>query len=306
MLPYLLGLIALVAFAANSVLCRIALHTTTIDPASFTTIRMLSAAVFLSLLVLFRAVRANAKLDSTDDSTTIEVTGLSAVQNPLRYLWQQGSWPGTLALFAYAALFSFAYIELTAATGALILFGWVQFTMLAVGFYQGARFTVWQWLGFIIAVGGVLALFLPSATQPDVWSAILMAGAGIAWGIYSLLGKGVKQPLLMTQGNFLKSVPLTVLLSLLLFSSWSIDASGVLLAFVSGILASGVGYAVWYAVLPNIQATEAATMQLSVPVIATFGGVVFLNEPLTTIFVVAACAILGGIFLVLKPSFNKL
>jgi drug/metabolite transporter (DMT)-like permease len=294
MSTYLLGLIALVAFAANSVLCRIALHTTSIDPATFTTIRIISAAVFLSLLVLLRSVQASSSANSLTK------------QQSLRYLWQQGTWSGMLALFAYAALFSFAYIELTAATGALILFGWVQFTMLVVGFYQGARFTLWQWLGFILAVVGILALFLPSATQPDLWSAILMAGAGIAWGIYSLLGKGVKQPLLMTQGNFLKSVPLTLLLSIALFSSWSIDMSGVLLALGSGILASGVGYAVWYAVLPNIQATEAATMQLSVPVIATIGGVVLLDEPLTLVFVLAACAILGGIFLVLRPSFNKL
>lgn len=290
MSTYLLGLGALIAFAANSVLCRIALHTTTIDPASFTTLRIISAAGFLSLLVVFRSVT----------STT------PAKHNTLAYLWQQGTWPGVFALFAYAALFSFAYIELTAATGALILFGWVQFTMLAVGFYQGARFSLLQWIGFSIAVAGVLALFLPSATQPDMFSAILMAGAGIAWGIYSLLGKGVQQPLLMTQGNFLKSVPLTLLLSIVLISSWSIDTTGVLLALASGILASGVGYAIWYAVLPKIQATEAATMQLSVPVIATLGGVVLLHEPLTLVFVLSACAILGGIFLVLKPSFNKL
>ncbi|MET1219045.1 MAG: DMT family transporter [Glaciecola sp.] len=275
----IMSIIALIAFAANSVLCRLALHETDIDPASFTTVRLVSAAFMLSIIVLF------------------SVKGTST-----KTFFAQGSWSGSIALFVYAAAFSLAYIELTAATGALILFGMVQVAMLSISFAQGQRFTRWQWLGFSLAIVGLLLLFLPSASNPDVLSACLMAIAGVAWGVYSILGKGVSQPLLMTCGNFVRSIPLTLVLSVLWLTHFQVDALGLWYAVLSGALASGLGYAVWYGVLPSIPGTQAATLQLAVPVIATVGGIVLLDESLTTMFVLASISILGGIGLVLKAS----
>ncbi len=265
-----LTLLALLAFAGNSLLCRAALAHTHIDPASFTSLRLVSGAAVLWLIVMLRSSRAQGA----------------------------GSWLSALALFVYAAGFSFSYLHLTAAAGALILFGAVQTTMIGVGLWRGERLRGPQLLGLVVALTGLVALMLPGLSAPPLLGAVLMLVAGIAWGIYSLRGKTAGSPLQVTAGNFLRAAPLALMLSLLLAGSASLDPAGVAYALASGALASGVGYVIWYAALPFLKATTAATVQLSVPVIAALGGVLFLGEPLSLRLVLCAAAILGGIALV--------
>jgi drug/metabolite transporter (DMT)-like permease len=258
--------LAMLAFAGNSLLCRLALKHTSIDAASFTAIRLVSGAVMLFLIVKLR-------------HTT--VTG-------------QGNWVSAFALFAYAAGFSFAYVSLTAATGALLLFGAVQATMISHGLWAGERLRRLQWVGLLLAFGGMVGLLLGS---------VLMLGAGVAWGFYSLRGKGAGDPTGVTAGNFMRAAPMAVVLSLLLLSHpqvhASLDAAGFGYAFASGAQTSGMGYAVWYTALPALKATQAATVQLSVPVIAALGGIVFLGETITLRLILASTAVLGGIALVI-------
>lgn len=265
--------LAMVAFAGNSLLCRAALETTAIDPASFTGIRLLSGALILWLVVSWQA-RASVL---------------------------SGSWPSALALFAYAVLFSFAYLGLSAGTGALLLFGAVQATMILYGLWRGERLAAWQWLGLGLALGGMVGLFLPGFTAPPLAAGLMMVGAGIAWGVYSLRGRGGGDPTAVTAGNFIRTLPLAAGLSLLTLSWASLDLAGVLYAVASGALASGLGYAVWYMALPGLTATSAATVQLSAPVIAALGGVALLGEPLGLRLLLASAAILGGIALVIRP-----
>ena len=269
-----LTVLALIAFAGNSLLCRLALKETAIDAASFTTVRMLSAALVLGLLIGFKP----------------------------RIYRSNGNWPSALALFAYAAGFSFAYIHLSAGTGALLLFGAVQATMIGVGIYRGERLAGWRLIGFLLAIGGLVILMLPGLSAPPLLSAISMVGAGIAWGIYSLRGKGVGSPIAATAGNFLRTVPLTACLSLLMLQQMSWDAAGLVYAVLSGALTSGIGYAIWYQVLPAIKSTTAATVQLSVPVIAAAGGIFLLGEPLGWRLLVASSAILMGIAMVIHQK----
>jgi drug/metabolite transporter (DMT)-like permease len=266
-----LTLLAMIAFAGNSLLCRLALKSTAIDAASFTTVRMLSASVVLGLLIGFK---------------------------PSVYR-THGNWPSALALFAYAAGFSFAYIQLSTGTGALLLFGAVQATMIGVGIYKGERLAGLRLLGFLLAIAGLIILLLPGLSAPPFLSAVSMVGAGIAWGVYSLRGKGVGSPIAATGGNFLRTLPLTACLSLLMFQHVSWDAAGIVYAVLSGALTSGLGYAIWYQVLPALKSTTAATVQLSVPVIAAAGGVLLLGEPLGWRLLVASAAILVGIMLVI-------
>lgn len=268
----LLTLIAMVAFAGNSLLCRAALRDTAIDPATFTTVRLVSGALMLWLLVAFR-------------QSTVMPRG--------------GSWWSALALFVYAAGFSFAYGGLTAAMGALLLFGAVQVTMIGIGIVRGDRPGGWQWLGLAVAFTGLVGLLLPGLSAPPLASAVFMLLAGVAWGIYSLRGKGAGDPTGATAGNFLRSVPMALVLILGMAASIRLDSEGVLLAVASGALASGLGYAVWYTVVPQLRSASAATIQLSVPVIAAVGGVLLLGEPLTLRLVVAGAAVLGGIALVI-------
>ena len=274
-MPYLrivtLTLLAMIAFAGNSLLCRAALAHSGIDAASFTTIRLLSGAVVLWLVVrLFRA----------------EQTG-------------KGSWLSASALFAYAAGFSFAYVSLSAATGALLLFGAVQATMIGHGILAGERLLQLQLVGLLLAIGGLVGLLLPGLSAPPLTGSILMLGAGVAWGIYSLRGKGAGDPTRVTAGNFLRAVPFALALSVLLSDGTALDSAGIGYAIGSGALASGFGYAIWYSVLPALKSTSAATVQLSVPVIAAIGGILFLGEPVTLRLVLASVAILGGIGLVI-------
>lgn len=261
-------LLAMAAFAGNSLLCRLALQQTAIDPASFTSLRLVSGAAMLWLLV---RLRGGAK--------------------------QGGSWPAALALFVYAAGFSFAYVSLPTGTGALILFGAVQASMIGYGLWRGERLGRPQLWGMALALLGLLGLLLPGATAPSLGGSLLMLAAGAAWGLYSLLGQGSAQPLGDTAGNFLRALPLAAMLSGLSLSKASLDGGGSALALASGALTSGLGYALWYAVVPALAATTAATVQLSVPLLAAFGGVVLLAEPLTLRLVLAAVAILGGVAL---------
>lgn len=266
--------LAMVAFAGNSLLCRLALQQTVIDPASFTSLRLVSGAAMLWLLV---RLRGGAK--------------------------PGGGWPAALALFVYAAGFSFAYLHLPTGTGALILFGAVQASMIGYGLWRGERLGRPQLWGMALALLGLVGLLLPGATAPSLPGSLLMLAAGVSWGIYSLLGRGSAQPLRDTAGNFLRAVPLAAGLSILLLPGAALDGAGVALALASGALASGLGYALWYAVMPLLAATTAATVQLSVPLLAALGGVLFLAEPVTLRLGVAAAAILGGIALSLlaKP-----
>jgi len=261
----------MLAFAGNSLLCRLALKNTGIDAASFTSIRLISAAVALWLMVR-----------------------LSNNANP-----GKGNWPSALALFAYAAGFSFAYINLTAATGALLLFGAVQTTMIGYGMWRGERLLSLQWLGLVLALGGLVGLTFPGLSAPPLLSSFLMIGAGAAWGIYSLRGKGAGDPTLVTAGNFLRTVPITVVLSLLMMRQTTWDGAGVWFAITSGALTSGIGYAIWYKALPALKATQAATVQLSVPVIAAVGGIILLNESISLRLILASIAIISGIALVI-------
>jgi len=264
--------IAMLAFAANSLLCRMALGPPRIDAASFTAIRLAAGALTLWLLLRRRSPRS---------------TGVA------------GDWTAAGMLFVYAIGFSFAYRSLSAGTGALILFGFVQLTMLASGLRAGERLTGAAWLGLLLAVGGLVYLLLPGLEAPDPEGALLMAVAGIAWGVYSLRGRGIADPLHATAGNFARSVPLALLALLPFLGGPLPDIRGVLLAVASGAVASGIGYTLWYSALRGLNASRAATVQLSVPVIAAFGGVLLLNEPLGLRLMIASVAVLGGIALVL-------
>jgi drug/metabolite transporter (DMT)-like permease len=219
-------------------------------------------------------------------------------------VWGAGNAWSAGALFVYAAAFSFAYVSMSAATGALLLFGSVQATMIGYGVWQGERLRTPQLAGLALALAGLVALMLPGLASPPWPSALSMVAAGVAWGVYSLRGKLVKNrhvnnPTQVTAGNFLRAVPMALGLSLLMATHWVYDRDGLLLAAVSGALASGLGYAIWYHALPALKATQAATVQLSVPVIAALGGVLVLGEAITLPLVLASCAILGGIALVI-------
>jgi drug/metabolite transporter (DMT)-like permease len=271
-----LTLLTMIAFAGNSVLCRIALRHTGIDAASFTSIRLASGALALWLVTCFFR-RSHAG---------------------------KGNWLSAFMLFAYAAGFSFAYMSLTAATGALLLFGAVQATMIGHGIQTGERVTGHLLAGLVLAAGGLLGLLLPGLSAPPLVGSALMLIAGIAWGVYSLRGRGAGDPVRVTAGNFLRATVFAALLSLLLKPRAQLDMPGVLYAIASGAIASGLGYVIWYSILPALRATRAATVQLSVPAIAALGGIVIIGEPLTARFVLASVAILGGIALVILSKSN--
>lgn len=266
----LLTLLALMAFAGNSLLCRAALAHTSVDAGSFTTVRILSGAVVLWFLVAIR------KRPQQGD----------------------GSWLSALALFAYAAAFSLSYVHVSTAAGALILFGAVQVTMIGYSLWSGERLRVAQLAGLLLAGSGLVGLLLPGLTAPPLFGALAMIGAGVSWGIYSLRGKGAGDPLKVTAGNFLRAVPMAIGLSAVLWHQATLDLRGLGYAALSGAIASGLGYALWYTAIPFLKTATAATAQLAVPLIAALGGVLILQEPLTLRFLLASVAILGGIALV--------
>jgi drug/metabolite transporter (DMT)-like permease len=270
----LLTSLAMIAFASNSLLCRVALNHTDIDAASFTTIRLISGAAVLWLVARMTGSTRTGK----------------------------GNWLSALALAVYAAGFSFAYVALPASTGALLLFGAVQATMIGHGLWAGERMAGLQLFGLVLAVGGLIGLLLPGLSAPPLAEALLMLSAGIAWGVYSLRGKGAGDATRVTAGNFLRAVPFAAALSMLMLDRAALDNAGIGYAVASGALASGIGYAIWYTALPALRATTAATVQLSVPIIAAFGGIIFLGESATLRLVLASVAILGGITLVLREK----
>jgi len=260
----------MIAFAGNSLLCRSALKQTGIDPASFTFIRIVSGAAALWFIAKMR-----------------------------KATWRKaGNWPSALALFAYAAAFSFAYVSLSAGTGALLLFGAVQATMILRGLRRGERLRARQLAGLALALTGLVALLFPGLSAPSLSGSILMLGAGVAWGVYSLRGKAASDAIAATTGNFLRAVPLAAVLSIALLPWTHIHPAGVGYAVLSGAIASGLGYVIWYIALPDLKAASAATVQLSVPVLAATGGILLLGEPITFRYLVTSIAVLGGIALV--------
>ena len=260
----------LIAFAANSLLCRMALGDDLIDPVTFTTLRLCSGAM---ALVLISRLTKEAKSQK-------EVNG---------------SWGSGFALFAYAIAFSLAYISLNTGMGALILFGSVQMTMLGAALLSGERLVTLQWVGLSAAIGGLVYLVMPGISAPDPLGTLLMCVAGIAWGFYSIRGKGVLAPVAMTAGNFTRSAPMAVIISIIAYSSVHLDPYGIVLALISGVVTSGLGYVLWYKALRGLTTTQASVVQLLVPVIAAFGGVVFLSEKISARLVVSSILILGGV-----------
>ena len=267
----LLTALAMTAFAANSLLCRMALVETDIDPASFTFWRLTSGALMLTLLVVMRN------------------------QKPL----QEGNMASAIALFVYAAGFSFAYISMTTGAGALLLFGAVQVTMISWGLFKGERMSALQWGGFLLALIGLILLLLPNAAVPQLSSALMMLAAGIAWGVYSLKGKGAKFPIEATAGNFIRATPLALVLLVIFWPGGEFHAEGMAYAVASGAIASALGYALWYSILVHIAAIKAATLQLSVPVLAVFAGWLFLDEPVTLRIILSSLAVIGGVAMVI-------
>ena len=276
--------IALLAFAANSVLCRVALDGGLIDPANFTLWRLASGAVTLVLLCLFQTLKKG--------------------NGSLKTVWLEGSWLSAISLFIYAIGFSYAYVTLETGIGALILFGAVQLTLILMAVSTGQRLRALEWFGLILAFASFVYLVFPTLSSPSLIGFILMTFAGIAWGLYTWRGKISSKPLFATTSNFVRTLPilLIVLIVIGLNGDYSINGGtfdGVLLAVVSGALMSGIGYALWYAVLPSISASMAAVLQLLVPIIATIGGVIFASEAITLHLIIATCGVLGGVLLVI-------
>jgi drug/metabolite transporter (DMT)-like permease len=271
----LLAALAMLAFAGNSLLCRLALRSASIDAASFTTVRLVSGALVLALIVRLRSGAFS----------------------------RSGDWPSAVALFVYAAGFSFAYVQLRAATGALLLFGAVQLTMISYGLWRGERLLAPQWLGLAGAFGGLVALLLPGLAAPPLLASLLMVCAGVAWGAYSLFGRGRGDATAVTAGNFWRAALLALLLSGLTLGSAHAEPYGLVLAVASGALASGLGYSIWYTAVRNLSAATAASIQLTVPALAALGAVAFLGEALSPRLTLASLVILGGVALVIwaKP-----
>lgn len=283
----------MIAFASNSLLCRAALRKSSIDPASFTFIRLFSGALALWLMMTIR----NGMMVERTASPLIK-SSESALAIPRRLSLGDGNWISAVALFVYAAGFSFAYITLSAGTGALLLFGAVQATMVLWGLHKGERLNIIQIAGFIIAVTGFVVLVFPGLSAPPLAGSILMLGAGVAWGVYSVRGKGERNPGGATAGNFVRAVPFAAALSII-FTPWThAHPGGVTYAIISGAVTSGLGYVIWYSALPGLRAASAATVQLSVPVLTATGGILLLSEPITLRYLLASIAVLGGIALV--------
>jgi drug/metabolite transporter (DMT)-like permease len=309
---FILTSLAMIAFASNSLLCRFALKQTNIDAGTFTFVRIASGAAALWLILEFRkrliVDRTAAPLVErfSDSSPARRAEGrrgdrrrVTRHSSPLA----AGNWPSALSLYIYAAAFSFAYIGLPAGTGALLLFGAVQATMIVWGLRQGERLHAIQILGFIAAISGLVALVSPGVSAPPFAGSVLMLAAGVAWGIYSLRGSTAGDATDATTGNFLRAVPLAAALSLATLPWASLDRTGLIYAVISGAITSGLGYVIWYRALSDstpvrLGAVSAATIQLSVPVLTATGGILLLGEPITLRYLFTSIAILGGIALV--------
>ncbi|PMH43761.1 hypothetical protein BCU68_12990 [Vibrio sp. 10N.286.49.B3] len=265
--------LALIAFAGNSVLSRLALGEGTIDAISFASIRLLSGALFLSLLVLLKT------------------------KKPIEL--KRGNWASSLSLFLYAMSFSYAYLTLDTGVGALILFGCVQATLIVYGTIKGERLRALEWFGLLLAFIGVTILLKPSSSAPSLSGVILMSISGIAWGLYTIVGRGSKTPLIDTTYNFIRTAPFVVVIMALFFNQIELSNKGIILALLSGAIMSGVGYAIWYSALAKLTTIQAGVVQLLVPLIAACGGIVFSNEQLSATFIIASFLVLGGVLLVL-------
>ena len=265
--------LALSAFAANSVICRLALKEKAIDPGLFTGIRLISGASVLAILVF---------LSKGDRSS-----------------YSKGSWVSGFVLFLYAAAFSYAYITLETGTGALIAFGSVQITMIAYSLISGYKMSVWEWLGVFLSIAGFVYLMLPDAKTPSVSGFILMTISGISWGLYSIRGNDSKNPLNETAFNFLRATPFLMLLLFFISKDANASTKGILLALLSGTITSGIGYTIWYMALKELTSIQASIVQLFVPVLAAIGGVIFVGELISSKLIVASLMILGGILLLI-------
>ena len=279
-------LLALIAFAANSVLCRMALEMrvdgAAIDAGSFTVLRLASGIAALFIILAIKSKLSKKSVATDSDTPT-----------PSR-----GSWFSGIMLFVYAGGFSYAYISLETATGALILFAMVQMTMIFMSLYAGHKLAMTEWLGLLLAFSGLVYLMLPGASAPSNGGVLLMSAAGIGWGFYTLAGKSSRDPLLDTSYNFLRTLPFIAVLALFNLDSYYLSTQGVVLAIVSGAITSGLGYTLWYVALTSLKTLQAAVLQLLVPVIAAVGGVLFIEEVLSARLIISALLILGGIGLV--------
>jgi drug/metabolite transporter (DMT)-like permease len=274
----ILTALALIAFAANSVLCRLALGYGAIDAASFTIIRLLSGSIVLLLIIT-----------STTRNTTNKLS--------------KGSWSASFMLFIYAIAFSYAYTSLDTGTGALILFGSVQITMILLYLFSGTRLHITEWSGVLIAFTGFIYLVLPEVSTPSVSGFILMTVAGIAWGVYTLKGRASMNPLMDTAYNFFRTTPFVLLLAIATIHNISYSSEGIVLALLSGGITSGIGYTIWYIALKELSSTQAAVLQLSVPIIAALGGIIFVSEAITFRLTVSAIIVLGGILIVVLGKY---
>jgi drug/metabolite transporter (DMT)-like permease len=319
---FILTLLAMIAFASNSLLCRAALKKSGIDPATFTLLRIFSGAAALWLvmkmricLIVDRTATPLADCSKTrvrfpspptspkgkgDSFSLREKVRMTALDSK-----DAGNWISAAALFAYAAGFSFAYTSLSAGTGALLLFGAVQATMILWGLLKGKRLNTIQIVGFIIAMTGLIMLVFPGLSAPPLIGSILMLGAGVAWGIYSLRGKGERNPASVTTGNFVRAVPFAAALTIIFLPWTNYNFAGINYAIISGAVTSGLGYVIWYSALPGLKAASAAAVQLSVPVLAATGGIVLLGEPITLRYVLASGTVLGGIALVVATPHSQ-
>ncbi|WP_100642623.1 DMT family transporter [Alteromonas facilis] len=266
--------LALIAFAANSVLSRLALDSNAIDAASYTIVRLVSGAAALAVILSLSRRRSDQP-------------------SP------KGSWLASFMLFLYAVAFSYAYLTLETGTGALILFGSVQITMILLSIYSGARVHLTEWVGISIAFAGFLYLVIPNVSTPSLTGFVLMTVSGIAWGVYTLQGRGSKNPLSDTTYNFVRTTPFVIILAIFALNNASYSTYGVTLAILSGTLASGVGYTIWYSALTQLKSTQAAVLQLLVPVIAALGGVIFVSEPITLRLFISGILVLGGVLVVI-------
>lgn len=283
-------IIALIAFAANSLFCRMALAEGYIDAWSFTIIRLLGGAICLSIIMVVHARRLTRQsMADTSIDTDISINN-NAILN------DKGSWLSSISLVVYALCFSLAYVELDTGTGALILFAAVQLTMIGWGIYKKEQLSALQWIAFMVAVAGFIYLMLPSAAVPSLSGAAIMAISGIAWGVYSIRGQSCISPLRATGFNFIRSLVAIPIIGLMAIGYLSnIQSEGIVLAFISGAITSGLGYSIWYTAMPLLKSTQAAVVQFCVPVLAAAAGVLFLSEQLTMRFIVASSIILGAV-----------
>ena len=278
--------LAIIAFAANSVLSRLALAEEAIDAASFTAIRLIAGALVLFAIVSFNSFLIRKQTKVPKDSVN-----------------NAGSWFASLMLFVYALTFSYAYITVDTGTGALILFGSVQLTMIILSLVSGTRLHLAEWVGIVTAFMGLIYLVLPDVSSPSFNGLLLMTISGVAWGIYTLKGRDSQNPIMDTAYNFIRTIPLVLLLILLTIESRNFSNEGIILAIIAGGLTSGIGYSIWYIALKGLTSTQAAVIQLSVPIIAAIGGVVFVSEPITNRLIVSSVVVLGGIMIVVLGKY---